>query len=320
MSPRHARATFCVDSLDEAEQDRIRFKNAGLAPLTIASYQADFRVFSAWCEAAGRTPLPATSDTVELYIVDQLRRGRRITTLERHAIGIQHWHHHAGAKSPYNEGVRAMLAGARRLLGQRPKQKLALSTAEVSAMARPYRGQSAIEVRNSAICLFGFASALRRSSLAALTVENVQLSGDGALCWITKEKTDRKGKGRLLAVPRGKHPESCPVRALERWLKIRGSEPGPLFCHVMRGRVLIKPMLGNRITQIVQEAAEAIGLAKSAVGSHSLRAGFVTESLSNGADAILVARQTGHRQLDTLRLYERGRNVWRAHAGKVLGL
>ena len=61
----------------------MQFKNAELAPRTISSYQSDFRVFQAWCRAAISAALPAAADTVELYVTDLIRRGRKITTVER---------------------------------------------------------------------------------------------------------------------------------------------------------------------------------------------------------------------------------------------
>ncbi|MBZ5578227.1 MAG: tyrosine-type recombinase/integrase [Acidobacteriia bacterium] len=321
MSPRHSPERFQVCSLDQAEADRARFKNADLAPLTLASYGRDFRVFRAWCEAAGRSALPASEETVELYVVSLLRHGRRITTLRRHAIGIQHFHRGAGHESPCGASLRALLAGAQRVLHQRPIQKAALCGADLKRVVGAFlRRGSVIAARDLAIVLFGLGSALRRSNLAALRLEDLTFTSEGVLVWVASEKQERTGAGRILAVCAGKHARTCPVRALHRWIQHRGYAPGPLFCHVMRGRPMLKPLLGNRITQIVQQAVAAVGLDPRHYGAHSLRASFVTEALSHGANEIAVARQTGHRSLDTLRLYERSRNPWQGHAGAALGL
>lgn len=305
MSPRHARPTFDVDALEEAEADRRRFKNAGLAPLTIASYERDWRVFTAWCEAAHRVPLPASTDTVELYMVDQLRRGRRVTTLRRHAIGIQHFHRMAGHASPCGQELRALLTGAQRILAQVPKQKEALTLDKVVRMAGAIGAYSPIAIRDRTLILFGFASALRRGNLAALDLEDLTFTEEGVRVAVRREKQDRKGRGRTLAICYAKNPRVCPVRALQKWLEVRGGAAGPVFCHVMKGKVLLKRMLGNRITQLVQEAAEAIGIDRRAVGCHSLRAGFVTSCINAGLPDLMVASHTNHRDLSTLQLYHR---------------
>ncbi len=73
------------------------------------------------------------------------------------------------------------------------------------------------------------------------------------------------------------------MRAITRWLKWRGELKGPLFQAVVNGKPTGKPILGNRICQIVQEAAQAIGLEGDFFGAHSLRAGLVTSSAGEHA-------------------------------------
>lgn len=320
MSPRHAPARFNPPRFSEIEAQRIRYKTAHRAPLTVISYQRDWRVFRTWCEAAQRPPLPACTDTVELYIVDLIGQGRKISTLKRHLVAIQHYHRAAGLESPNGASVRQLLAGAQRILCQRPDQKAALGSAELRRIAPALGRDTAIGARDSAILLFGFASALRRSSLARLELDDLTFGQAGVLVRVLREKQDRTGEGRVASVKRGRRRVTCPVRALEDWLAFRGAAPGPLFCHVMRGKPILKPLLGNRIGQIIQGAVERIGLDPATYGAHSLRAGCVTEALSNGADAILVARHTAHASLDTVKLYMRQRDPWRGHIGKFLNL
>jgi integrase len=170
------------------------------------------------------------------------------------------------------------------------------------------------------LLIFGYATALRRSTLAQLRVEDIQFTRDGFMVRARNEKQDRKGDGRLIAVPFGKRATTCPVKILRHWLQVRGPEPGALFCCVMRQCPTGKHLHGNRIAQIVQEAVAAIGLDPRQYGAHSMRAGFVSEALANGASQIMVARQTGHASIETLRIYERGRNLFRGNAAGMVGL
>jgi len=139
----------------------MRYKTADLAPRTIASYQSDFRTFQAWCQAAGRVALPASADTVELYVTDLIGRGRKITTAERHAMGIKHAHREAGQASPCGAGFGELLAGARRTLCQMPAQKEAIGLADLKAMVKATGGGSPIALRDSALLLFGLAQTTR---------------------------------------------------------------------------------------------------------------------------------------------------------------
>ena len=298
----------------------MQFKSAGLAPRTISSYQSDFRTFETWCKAAGRDPLPATDDTVELYITDLIRSGRKITTAERHAMAINHWHRECRHPKPCGPGLRDLLNGARRKLCQQPAQKDAISLDDLKLMVKTIGTASPIAIRDSALLLFGWATALRRSSLARLQREDLTFTPKGILIWVRNEKQDREGKGRKLAVPFGKGKRMCPVRAMQRWLDVRGNMPGPVFCHVMRGHIKPKKLHGNRIAQIVQETAAKVGFDRKRYAAHSLRAGMATEGLERGVNEVMIAQQTGHRSLDTLRLYLRSRDPFRGNAVSKIGL
>jgi len=122
---------FAAPDLAAVEKQRNRFKHAGLAPRTTYSYRSDFRVFEAWCHAAGRTALPASSDAVELYATDLIGLGRKIATAERHAFAIQYTHREAGCPNPCAAGLWELFAGARRTLCQPPAQKAAIGIEEL---------------------------------------------------------------------------------------------------------------------------------------------------------------------------------------------
>lgn len=318
-SPRHQPIRFSPPDVEAVERERARFKSAGLAPQTIIGYQRDFRVFTTWCEAAGKSSMPATPDTVELYVCDLITRGRKVTTLERHAVAIQHIHRLAHQASPCGPELRELLKGARRILAQLPAQKEALRVVDLVRIAKAL-GSSPIGARDRAVVLLGFASALRRKNLATLQLADVTFTTEGLLLRVTGEKQDRRGLGRRLAIHRGKHRVTCPVRAVRRWLTHRGTEPGPLFCRVMRGHPNGKGILGNRIAQIVQNAVRKIGLDPRLYAAHSMRAGLVTEAWARGVGDLAIARQTGHASLETLRLYVRERDLFRGNASGMLGL
>jgi integrase len=302
------------------EAQRRRFQHAELAPRTVLSYEADWRVFAAWCQAAGRQSLPASSDTVEIYVTDLIGLGRRVTTVERHAIAIQHHHRAAGYESPCGAGLRLLLAGARRTLCQVPLRKQPIGSAEIRRMVKKIGCDGPIQARNAALLVFGFATALRRSNLAGMRREDLTIGSGGIIVRVRNEKQDRKGKGRVIAVAAGKNRFTDPVRAMRRWLKWRGDQAGPLFSRVLNGRVDNKAILPNRIGQIVQECVEAIDLDRHRYSARSLRAGFVTEALERGVNEIAIARQTGHASLDTLRIYARSRDPFRANASAMVGL
>jgi hypothetical protein len=61
---------------------------------------------------------------------------------------------------------------------------------------------------------------MRRSELSALDVSDLHFVEEGVDVLIRRGKTDPQGEGRTIGIPRGRHPETCPALALERWLPI----------------------------------------------------------------------------------------------------
>jgi site-specific recombinase XerD len=58
----------------------------------------------------------------------------------------------------------------------------------------------------------------------------------------------------------------------------------------------------------VKAHAEAVGLDPTVFSGHSLRAGFVTSALQSTADVLRVMDVTRHRQINTLKVYDRRAN------------
>jgi hypothetical protein len=77
--------------------------------------------------------------------------------------------------------------------------------------------RSNIQLRDRAILVVGFASAMRRSELVALKVEDLEWTAEGLPIQIRKGKTDQEGVGAAVAVPKGE--TGCPVAALKAWLR-----------------------------------------------------------------------------------------------------
>ncbi len=308
-----------VDALLEERDKLIR----GLvAHNTQVGYGYDWRTFERWAREMQRDPLPATAETVSLFITDQLGRGKKVLTATRRLSAIRHKHVSQGLPSPVTPEVRALLHGAARLRNEQPRQVAPLTLQQLRAIAELLNEErTEASIRNRAILLVGFASALRRSSIGALHVDDVEVDDRGVIIKVRKEKQDQEGRGRLIGLPRGKHVATCPVRALNAWLKVRGWAPGPLFTRLDYGRRRdLLPLRGEAIGRIVKACVRRIGLDARLYGGHSLRAGFITEAAEHGASELLIADQTGHRSMGVLRRYFRRSQLFKSNACAVLEL
>jgi site-specific recombinase XerD len=317
---KQAPAQFSAPTLSFIESERDRFRAAALARHTLSSYDRDLRVFRAWCHATHRQFLPATAETVQLYLVDMIHRGRKVVTVARHVYGIQHAHRILGLENPCNAEVRAVLTGAKRLLCQSPVQKTALTVPDLHKITAAIGEGTAIRSRNTAILLYGFATALRRSTLAALEYRDLRFLPQGVTAFIRHEKQDTTGEGRTVTIPFALDAKICPVHALKRWISWRGTSAGPLFQRIHHGKPTGQPILDSRIAVITKQAVAQIGLDPQTYSGHSLRAGFVTEAILAGVPDLQIMEHTGHRSLETLRKYFRPVYALRASPCHRIGL
>src|ERR1035437_9767653 len=134
---------------------------AGRATSTQTRYAAAWKVFDDWCAGHGRTSLPASPETVALYLADRARSGIRPAGLDVELAAIARRHHLAGHPSPRDAPeVTEVRAGIRRVEGTAQIQKDALSLAELRAMLEilPHdlRGN-----RDRALLLVGFMGGFR---------------------------------------------------------------------------------------------------------------------------------------------------------------
>ena len=186
------------------EQQAEDFVRAAKAPSTLRAYRSDWDHFTRWCQQHTLCPLPASPETVALYLT-ALAATHRPATLTRRLTAITKAHAIAGHPSPatmQQPAVSETLKGIRRTLGTAQETKVPLLTADVRRMVEALPHNLA-GCRDRALLLLGFAGGFRRSELAALNVEDVLPSDDGLVVTLRRSKTDPEGKGRNVGIPYG---------------------------------------------------------------------------------------------------------------------
>ena len=130
--------------------------------------------------------------------------------------------------------VRRTLSGIARDVGSHPRQVAPLRLAALRAMLEATPENDLIAIRDRAILLLGFAGGMRRSEISSLDTSDLSFVDQGVDIHLRKSKTDQEGHGRTIGIPKGRHSETCPVTALERWLTLAAFEQaGPLFPRIV---------------------------------------------------------------------------------------
>lgn len=276
---------------------------------TARAYDSDWRAFVAWCDTAGRAPLPASQDTLTLYLTSQLQT-QSIATVERGIHGIVATHRLSGQKSPYRDDVRDFMKGARRHFGRPPKGRAALSVQQLRDITRALAKMRTVSaVRNQAMIVLGFACGMRASELCALQIADIAFTPRGIRVTVSRSKTDQEAKGRDIGIFAGTRATTCPVKTLKQWLYVRGKAPGPLFTHThtsaTANAATIKSLTPRWLCQIVKDCVTLIGDDAAQFGAHSLRAGCVTAAIEAGVPESLVMQRTGHRTISVIARYVR---------------
>jgi integrase/recombinase XerC len=159
-------------------------------------------------------------------------------------------------------------------------------------------------VRDRALLRLLYDLALRRGEVLGLRVEHLDLA---------QKTVSVLGKGchgrQLLTLP-------SPTRdALRAWLKVRGSEPGPLFLRVEKNGGLREGLSETGLYFIIHDLGKQVGLS---LRPHGLRHAAITDALdATGGNVRAVQRFSRHKDLRVLVVYDDARQDL---AGEVAGL
>ena len=324
----------------DALADRARdYVEAASSANTRRAYASDWKHFASWCRRQGVEILPPDPQVVGLYITACAsgravgdKKPNSVSTIERRLSSLT-WNYAQRGQSldRKDRHIATVMAGIRNKHASPPRQKEALLPEDLIAMLETLDRGTLRGLRDRAMLLLGFAGGLRRSEVVGLDCGRDQTEdGRG---WI--EILDKgllvtlRGKTgwREVEVGRGSSDATCPVVALQTWLKFARVDHGPLFRRVTgQGKTVGARRLNDQeVSRLVKRAALAAGVrvdlseserAKLFAG-HSLRAGLAS---SAEVEERYVQKQLGHASAEMTRKYQRRRDRFRVNLTKASGL
>lgn len=312
--------TETTPALAMLADDARAFAAASKSANTRRAYAADFRAFVDFARSVGVAALPASPATVALYLSGRAKAGAKASTVARAAAAISTVHATAGHASPTTDPVVVVvLAGIRRTLGTAPTKKAPVMVEDLRALVGVC-GVDVAGLRDRAMLVVGFAGAFRRSELVALDVADVAFERDGVVVTLRRSKTDQDGAGRVVGLPYGSDPSTCPVRTLRAYLDAAGIGDGRVFRSVDRHGNVGAALSDRAVADTVKAKAAAAGLDAARFGGHSLRAGFVTTAAKAGKALDVIMAQTGHTSTATVIGYIRRASVFTNNGAAGIGL
>ncbi len=314
------------------------YARAATSKNTNRAYAADWRDYLRWRARQGLDLRPlADPECVGLYLAALAAgaqgaggRPQTVDTIERRLSALVR--NFAQRSLPFDRKdrhVATVLAGVRRTHGRPPIQKEALLPEHVLAMLDLLPPSSLRNLRDRAILLLGFAGGLRRSEIAGLVMspeDSFQGSGgpeffDAGVLLTLRGKTG----WREVEIGRGSKDATCPVAALETWLKFARIARGPLFRAVVGREVGSESLNDRHVARLVKRLAVAAGVRgdlserdrEEKFSGHSLRAGLAS---SAEIDERYVQKHLGHASAEMTRRYQRRRDRFRVNLTKAAGL
>lgn len=271
MNPATGSTTITVATQQELSNQAQALLENTLSANTKSAYKSGLKRF----DKLGGT-IPATPNQVA-EIVAQC--DYKPATLSVMLSAVAKAHKLAGHLNPCDsELVKSVLQGYRRAKTMKQRRAKPLFSEDVARMVKMDSSNRAI--RDNALLLVGFVSAMRKSELLSLNIEDVEVCQDGSGFYITlaKSKTDPEGLGHVFHIPNGK-TSLCPAQALEKLLTAMaevGITTGALFRRVSRGDNFIERLTTNSVSLIFKRMGHAVGFDANTISGHSTRRGAIS--------------------------------------------
>jgi integrase/recombinase XerD len=254
----------------------------GMSTHTVNAYVSDLKPFV----IDSKNQFNHTSTNLENYLANLAKHGLSPRSIARKQAALRcffGWLKDTG-QTPGNPTLHMA----------RPKLPLslpkALTSAQIQALLAASVGESLPELRLKLMLHLLYATGLRVSELAALTVGDIE-AGEGLMLRVR----GKGGKERL--VPLGQTAAAMVQTYLEHTRgRLAMPKPEDYVFAGRHGRALSR----QRIFQLIQAAGKRVGVS---ISPHHLRHTFATHLLDNEADLRAVQLMLGHSSLTTTQIY-----------------
>jgi integrase len=248
--------------------------DGAFAQNTIRAYRSDFTQYQNWCLKNNQEPIPATADTMSMY-VDYLSDNNKSATIRRriNSLGtvLRLSKNHDPTKQP--EVVLAL---------KRMHRKIGRAQQQATPLNKPLLNQllgncdnSLRGLRNKVLLRLGYETMRRRSELCTFKFEDIDYAPNGKpIIRLNFSKTDQYGTGKMLPISKEL------LSLLDQWKGIVGNQGYILRSINRHGHIgnNLNPASISTILKTLQEGLKSESNQQPLSG-HSFRVGAALDLL-----------------------------------------
>jgi integrase len=251
--------------------------DGAFAKNTIRAYRSDFVQYQNWCLQNKLDAIPASADTMAMY-VDYLSENNKSATIRRriNSLGtvLKLSKNHDPTKQPE---VILALKRMHRKIGRAQEQATPLTKSLLNQLLNNCYN-STMGIRNQVLLRLGYETMRRRSELCAFKFEDIDYAPNGKpIIRLNFSKTDQYGAGKVLPIS---EELLC---ILGKWQGIVGCKGYILRSINKHGHIgdSLNPASVSTILKTLQEGLKT-GSNQQPLSGHSFRVGAALDLLEQG--------------------------------------
>lgn len=274
------------------------------------AYRSDWRIFCEFCVAMTICHLPALPSTLIAFVLHELTRGKKGSTVGRRIAAIRMEHLRAGYEPPTNSQEYRTSAAAFAVLADRNKQQKRYFTDDEYQRCVDAIDTTKLDgLCDLLIFLLGAAAALSRSQLINIRCSDIHFNGGIAFVFI-RSRGDGGDSVQLAQTLAGHNIAD----AIVTWIDRAELNDGFLL---RKKRSQDRQLQGRTVADVVKRYATHIGLDPAFYSGHSLRRTPLRAAVGNGASLAEARRLSGHLSSSALYRCAGTNGPLRDHASRI---
>ena len=258
---------------------------ASKAKATVSKYESYWNMFTAWAESHDLASLPASPQTVALYLATCSKTDRSISVFNSKFYAIRWKHNLCGLDDPCSNSLPSMvLEGCRRTARAQPRKKAILGTSFLIELCSKFGSEDSTlrDLRLCCMAVLAYSGFLRISEVLRLRFKDITLFDSHICLMIRTSKTDYYSKGQEVTIAPGS-TVAAPRVIVDRYFRkanLAALLPESyIFRTLKRGKKGFslgstnKPMCYNRAREDLKFYLKRLGLDADTYGWHCLRRG-----------------------------------------------